>query len=200
MPSTLNHPKRTIVLDLETKKAFDGSDRRHLESLGVSVVGVYRYDTDRYETYDESEFSKLSTLLAQTELVIGFNINRFDLPVLQPHVRVPLRKMRSLDLLEEMRLVLGHRVSLNAVARATLGQQKIADGMDAIRFYQRGEMDRLRRYCLDDVRLTREAYEYGCRHGKVIIPSKFGSDLIDVPVKWGEPLPETAEARQGSLF
>jgi hypothetical protein len=200
VPGVPNHPKRTIVLDLETKKAFDGSDRSRLESLGVSVVGLYRYDTDRYETYDESEFSKLSTLLAQTELVIGFNTNRFDLPVLQPHVRVPLRKIRSLDLLEEMRLVLGHRVSLNTVARATLGRQKIASGMDAIRFYQRGEMDRLRRYCLDDVRLTREVYEYGCQHGKVIILSKFGSNRIDVPVRWGEPPSAAAEARQGSLF
>jgi hypothetical protein len=91
---TLNQPKRTIVLDLETKRAFDGNDRSRLESLGVSVVGLYRYDTDRLETYDESEFSRLSTS-SQTELIVGFNINRFDLPVLQPHVKVPLRKVRD---------------------------------------------------------------------------------------------------------
>jgi DEAD/DEAH box helicase domain-containing protein len=196
----LNQPKRTIVLDLETKKAFDGSDRSRLEGLGVSVVGIYRYDADRWETYDESQFALLSALLAQTELIVGFNVNRFDLPVLQPHVRVPLRKLRSLDLLEEMRRVLGHRVSLNAVARATLGRTKSGDGLQAVKLYQRGELDRLKRYCLDDVRLTREVYEHGCRHRQVVIPSRFGNEMLPVSVTWGDPPPETPELMQGSLF
>jgi hypothetical protein len=197
---TLNQPKRTIVLDLETKRAFDGSDRSRLESLGVSVVGLYRYDTDKFETYDESEFSRLSTLLAQTELIVGFNINRFDLPVLQPHVKVPLRKVRAIDLLEEMRRVLGHRVSLNAVSRATLGREKSGDGLQAIRLYQQGQIDKLKRYCLDDVRLTREIYEHGCRHGQVIIPSRFGDERIPVTVTWGQAPEETPRMQQQSLF
>ncbi len=198
--SPLNHPKRTLVLDLETRKPIDFGDRRSLEELGVSVVGIYRYDVDRYETYDESAFSRLSQLLSEAERVVGFNIVRFDLPVLQPHVKVPLRRLPSLDLLEDLRRVLGHRVSLNAVARATLGIEKSGDGLQAVRFYERGEMDRLRRYCLDDVRITRAVYEHGCREGKVWIPPKLGRERRAVPVTWGQPPPETPASRQGTLF
>jgi DEAD/DEAH box helicase domain-containing protein len=86
------------------------------------------------------------------------------------------------------------------VARATLGTEKSGDGLQAVRFYERGEMDRLRRYCLDDVRITREVYEHGCREGKVWIPPKFGGDARAVPVPWGQPPPETPALRQGSLF
>jgi hypothetical protein len=66
--------------------------------------------------------------------------------------------------------------------------------------YQQGQIDKLKRYCLDDVRLTREVYEHGCRHGQVVIPSRFGDERITVPVTWGQAPAEAVRMQQQSLF
>ena len=74
-----------LVLDLETQRDFNEVEGRKLELLGVSVVGVYSYQENRYDAYLEADLSTtLAPRLQAAELLIGFNIRRFDPPVLQP--------------------------------------------------------------------------------------------------------------------
>ena len=76
-----------LVLDLETQKEFSEVDGRKPELLKVSVCGVYSYEENRYDVYLEADLStKLGPRLQAAELIIGFNIRRFDLPVLQPYL------------------------------------------------------------------------------------------------------------------
>jgi DEAD/DEAH box helicase domain-containing protein len=58
-------------------------------------------------------------------------------------------------------------VSLNDLAKATLGTQKSGHGFLAIEYFRKGEMEKLKSYCLDDVKITKELYEYGKREGKI---------------------------------
>jgi len=60
--------------------------------LGVSVLGAYVYGDDKYYTYEEHELPDFEKLLKNAGVVIGFNINHFDLPVLQPYVSLNLKK------------------------------------------------------------------------------------------------------------
>lgn len=180
-----------IVLDLETQKSFDEvGGRDHFAELGVSLVGIYDYAGEKYQAFLETEIPAVEERLSRALRIIGFNIRRFDFPVLQPYCKnLKLADLPMLDILEELEKILGHRVSLDSVAQATLGAGKSGSGLDAIRYYRSGDLDRLKKYCLDDVRLTKEIYEFGKKFGKVYFTSKQGGGRIEVAVQWKEPDP-----------
>src|SRR3989338_5239354 len=183
-------PQDQIVLDLETQKAFDEVTGRNPAELKVSVVGVYFYATDLYQTFEEGDIGALEQKPSESGRVVGFNIRRFDFQVLQPYLkRIDLGKLPAFDLLEEVERLLGHRLSLQSIATATLNEGKSGSGLDAIRFFRNGEMEKLKKYCLDDVRLTKEIYEFGKKNGFLQYLSKDRSARLTVNVDWKDPPP-----------
>ena len=178
-----------LVLDLETQKSFDEVDGRNTALLKISVVGVYRYATDEYLTFTEAELASLEALLKGAELVIGFNIRRFDMEVLAPYLTTSVDRFPLLDLMEEVTKHLGHRVSLESLAQATLGEGKSGKGLEALRYFREGRWEELKKYCLDDVRLTKALYEYGKAHGELLCRSKLGDRQLIIPVSWQERNP-----------
>ncbi len=179
------------VLDIETQRGFDEvGGRGNLVGLGVSLVALSLYQANRYEAYLEQDLSRLEGELSQASRVIGFNIRRFDFPVLQPYFKnLDLSRLPCLDIMEEIEKIVGHRVSLESVAQGTLGVGKSGKGTDAIQFYRDGEWDRLKQYCLDDVRLTRDLYEYGKEEGRLYFMSKDGRGKREVTLNWRDPEP-----------
>ena len=175
-----------LVLDLETQKTFDEVGRQNIHKLKVSVVGTYDYQTDAYQSYEEREIHKLEERLKTVDLLIGFNIRRFDLVVLQPYLFLSAGTLPVLDLLEEIEKVRGHRVSLQSVAQATIDVTKTGQGLDAVELYKRGQMETLKDYCLNDVRLTKDIYEYGKSHGNVCFISNRDWKKYEIPISWGE--------------
>lgn len=161
--------KDKIVLDLETQKTFDevgGQHNKHL--LGVSFVGVYSYNLNKYLGFKEKDFNRLLKLLQNSELIIGFNTKEFDMPVLQPYYKdFDLSALSHLDILEEVVNALGFRLKLESVAQTTLGHGKSGTGLDAIKYLRNNDWDSLIKYCLDDVRVTKDIYEYGLNHGHI---------------------------------
>jgi len=189
-----------IVLDLETKLAFDEVGERNPAGLGVTVVGTYLYSEAAYRIFREDKICELGELLIARPLLVGFNIKRFDLPVLKPYLRMGINDLPVLDIMEEISKQLGHRVSLNSVAKATLGVSKSGNGLDAIRYYKNGEWDKLEKYCLDDVRLTKELFEYGARQKELFYLTKFDQARARVPVDWEIKGPEIVEGLQYKLW
>lgn len=190
-----------LVLDLETKSIFSDHADRKPESLGVSVVGTYCYKTDRYHAYLEEEFPLLEQRLAEKPLVVGFNIRKFDFPVLRPHLRFNPDNLPMLDMLEIIHDSLGHRLSLETVAQATLGTGKSGSGLDAVAYYRKGEWDKLKQYCLDDIKVTRAIFEHGAQHGELFYTSKFGGGKARLPVSWKVEHPDDAgDVVQMGLF
>lgn len=176
-----------IVLDLETQHEFSevgGRDYPHL--LKVSVVCCYSYAQDQFLTFEEHQMDALEAMLKNAGLIIGFNTKYFDYQVLQPYMKsVVLKDLPSCDLMEDVTNVLGHRLSLDAIAQATLGTQKSGHGLDAIRYFREGNMEALIKYCTDDVHITRDVFEYGKTHGHVKYSSKYQPDKpLSVPVDW----------------
>ncbi len=190
-----------LVLDLETKSLFEDHAERRPEVLGVSVVGTYCYRSDTYRVYDEKEIGALEERLSDKPLVVGFNIRRFDMPVLRPYLHFDPAILPMLDILEILHNQLGHRVSLQSVAEATLGAGKSGSGLDAVAYYRAGDFDSLRRYCEDDVKVTRAVYEYGAAHGELFFTSKFGNGKRRAPVTWKIVHPASENTtEQFSLF
>ena len=176
-----------LVLDLETQKEFAEVEGRKTELLGVSVVGVYSYQEDRYDAYLEADLgTTLGPRLQAAELLIGFNIRRFDLPVLQPYLPYSVTTLPVLDIMEEIVKNLGHRLSLESLSQATLGRGKSGHGLDALKWFKEGRFDLITKYCLDDVKLTKELYDYGKEHGRLFATSRFSAEKLQIPVFWPE--------------
>lgn len=194
--------KNIIVFDLETQRSFDEvGGRGNFDKLGISMLGAYLYKTNEYVMFEESELKNFEELLTCKPLLVGFNSRSFDCTVLQPYVRVDLAKMPQLDILEEFVKIAGHRVKLESIAQATLGTGKSGSGLDALKYWNNGEIDKLKDYCMDDVKITREIYEYGANNGELLFTNKYGSGNSRVSVNWKIENPVgDAEDKQMGLF
>lgn len=176
--------REKLVLDLETKKSFEEVEGRNPKLLGVSVVGIYSYKDDQFKVFPEEDIGLLLPYLKRAELIIGFNIKRFDYSALQPYLDFDLKRLNSLDILEEIYNSLGFRIGLNSIAQATLTIAKLGSGLDALKYFRQGQMEKLAQYCQHDVFITRELYEYGRRHGHLLF--RRALSLETIPVNWAE--------------
>jgi DNA polymerase III epsilon subunit-like protein len=177
----------TLVIDFETKKSFaEVGGEKNIRELGISVAGVYSYTKDSFFAFEEHELPQFEKMLTETDRLIGFNLKHFDLPVLEPYLQeVRLEKITVTDLYEEVTNFLGHRVGLDALARATLGVSKSGHGLEALEWFRQGRVEDVKKYCLDDVRITRDLYEYGKKHNHVLFKSYIDGNIHSVPVRWG---------------
>ncbi len=185
-PSDLHY----VVVDVETQKGFNEVDRKKLHLLKVSVACLYDSKTDKYLAFEEKEMLKFEDYLKKADLIVGFNVRDFDMEVLAPYLITPIKNFPVLDLLVEFEKVRGHRISLQSVAQATIGESKSGSGLDAIKYFNEGRMEELKKYCIDDVRITKELYEYGLKHGKIYFVSNRDYQKYEVAINWENALNE----------
>ncbi|MCB1208768.1 MAG: ribonuclease H-like domain-containing protein [Verrucomicrobiales bacterium] len=178
-------PRDIVYFDLETRRtANDVGGWGNKHKMGVSVAVTYSTKLQEYLIYTEDEIADLVHQMVRADLVVGFNHISFDYEVLLGHTVFDFRdQLRSLDLLVELEQKLGHRLKLEAVAAATLGTGKTADGLEAIRWWQQGKMAEIAEYCCYDVKVTKCIHEYGAKHGHVKYHDRNGREQI-VAVEW----------------
>lgn len=177
----------TLVFDIETQNFFTDPDVGwdNYAALKISVVGVYSYVEDRYYCYEEGEMDKLAALFADARRIVGFSINRYDVPVLNHYFQrlkqgPRLWEMERVDLLEEIELATGARISLDRLAGANLGETKTHHGSEAGALYREGKIDELKEYCLNDVKLTKELYDLYRKQNFLMVPSKKTGEMRKV--------------------
>jgi hypothetical protein len=158
---------RAITFDIETANAFPSLARNDLSRMEVSIVGIHDSETDEYSSYSKEEFPKLWPILERADMLIGFNSDTFDIPILNRYYPGDLTKIKSLDLLVEVQKSLGRRVRLQSLAEATLNKGKGGNGLQAVEWWAAGEYEKVRKYCIEDVRITRELYDYALQHGSL---------------------------------
>lgn len=178
--------RNILVFDVETQHSFKEIGRANLGKLRISVLGCYDYLNSDYRVYEEKDLMAFERRLRNADLLIGFNIRRFDLPVLQPYLFLNVKDLPILDLLDDVEAVRGHRATLESLTIPTLKQHKSGSGRDAITLFKEGRLADLKQYCLDDVRLTKEIYEYGCREGRIYFTSSWDYKTYEIPVRWKE--------------
>jgi DEAD/DEAH box helicase domain-containing protein len=174
-----------VILDVETKKAFDDVGGFFPDRLGISFVGVCVREgmtgKGEMQSYFEEDLPKLFPLLEKADVVIGFNVDGFDMQTFLPYYQADISKIPTLDIMMRIKDSIGHRISLDAVATETLGIGKSGNGLDAIKYYKNQEFEKLRDYCLQDVAVTRDVYDYGLQKGTVKYRNKWNR-LIECPV------------------
>ncbi len=172
-----------LVLDLETRESFQDIGGWRPEKLTISVAGVYDTATGTERVFRVEDLVELERLLRAAPRVVGYNLLGFDYAVLQPILSFDPYALPTVDLFDHLQRQLGFRPKLDDVAQATLGRRKSGDGLQAIRLYQEGKWEALSSYCLDDVRITRDLYEYGLQHGSVKFPLRDGT-MADLKATW----------------
>lgn len=174
-----------VYFDLETRRtANDVGGWGNKHKMGISVAVTFSTKLNEYMIYTEDEAGALIEQLKRADLVVGFNHIGFDYEVLMGHSIFDFRdQLRSLDMLIELEKVLGHRIKLDAVAAATLGAGKTADGLDALKWWQQGEVAKIAEYCCYDVKVTKSVYEYGAKNGHVKYHDRNGREQT-AAVKW----------------
>ncbi len=156
---------REITFDIETANAFPTLSRNDLSRMELAVVAIHDSVTDEYSSYSKEELGKLWPIIETADVLIGYNSNSFDIPLLNFYYPGDLTQIRSLDLLVEVQNALGRRLRLQSLAEGTLKAKKSGDGLQSVRWWQEGLYDKVREYCIDDVRLTRKLYDYALEHG-----------------------------------
>jgi DEAD/DEAH box helicase domain-containing protein len=169
---------RKIVFDIETRNIFDDVGKADPTLLDIALVGVYDYKTNEYTSYLQEDLPKLWPILEKTDLIIGYNSDHFDIPLLNKYYPGDLTRIKSLDIMAEIRKGLGRRIGLGVIAEATLGVGKSGHGLQAVEWWKKGDIENIRKYCLQDVKVTKEVYEYALEHKK--LKYKEGEILKDV--------------------
>jgi hypothetical protein len=177
--------KNIVYFDLETQKSADevgGWDK--IRYMGMSVGVTYSTARGEYKIYGEKQANELMEELRRADLVVGFNILRFDYEVLQGHNDFfDYQQIPTLDMLVEVQKTLAHRLSLDSIAHASLGVEKTAEGMQAIQWFREGKLCEIAEYCCYDVKITKLVHEYGATNRQLFYTNRFGAKLA-VPVKW----------------
>ncbi len=169
---------RAITFDIES--ISDSIVRGHIDvnEQELTVVAIHDSDTGEYTSYFKEDLPKLWPILERADMLIGFNSDVFDIPLLNRYYPGDLSHLRSLDLLNEVQKVLGRRIRLQSLAEATLDKGKKGDGLKAMDWWREGKKDKVAEYCIEDVRLTRELYDYALLHG--VLKYKDLRDIRDI--------------------
>lgn len=188
--------EKIIVYDVETQKTFAEVGGNYYDKLLVSYLGVYSFSQDQFFGFFEPDLPKLEAILqAEQPTIIGFNSIHFDNNVVQPYFKtLQIANLPQIDILAEIHRVLGFRMKLESVAQATLGEGKSGSGLDAIRYFRSGDLKSLAKYCLDDVRLTRDLYLYGKHHGFILYHA--AGETQRLPVSWSADNTVTKQLEQ----
>ena len=176
--------KNIVYFDLETQKSADEvGGWNNISRMGLSVGVTYSSARGDYRIYGEKQVDALLSDLQRADLVVGFNVLRFDYEVLHGYTTFDLTQIPTLDMMIELQNTLQHRLSLDSIATATFGVEKTAEGLQAIQWFREGRLMDVAEYCCYDVKLTKLVHEYGARHKQLHYHNRFGKKMT-VPVKW----------------
>jgi len=158
---------RVITFDIETANTLPSFSRGDLGQLELALVGIHDSTTGEFSSYVKEELPKLWPILENADALVGYNSDSFDIPLLNRYYPGDLTKIKSVDLMIEVQKVLGRRLKLQSLAEGTLKRGKKGSGLDSVEWWQQGLVEKVREYCIEDVRLTRELYDYARTHGSL---------------------------------
>ena len=171
--------KNIVVVDLEIQDPIlKQEDWDATEKIRMSCCCLYSYLENRYHVFGLKDIDKLRSIIISADLVVSFNGNKFDLPVIfnMPNRKAPY-DIKQFDILykiwEALRLDplqfsdLHKGYGLNACCQASLNKRKTGNGAGAPLLWQNGEYCKVIDYCLNDVALTKELFDFIQMYGYV---------------------------------
>ena len=156
---------RRITFDIETIGDFRTNG--DFSDLELTVLGVRDSGDGSCKGFYLEELKDAWPLFESADLIVGYNSEHFDIPILNKYYAGDLTKIHHVDLLKEVKNVLGRRLKLDNLAEATLGRKKTGHGLEAVEWWKQGLREKVRDYCIADVQITDELYEYAKKKGSL---------------------------------
>jgi DEAD/DEAH box helicase domain-containing protein len=199
-----------VFFDLETKKMFQDINTFNPADLGVSIVSLYSREVDdsnheingEMMSFWESDFEQMWNIFKKADRIIGFNSLDFDVPALIQYCPYNFKKLPHFDILQKIKNSLGFRLSLDTVAKETLGHSKIDVGSNAVLYWNQQteeSLKKLKTYCEMDVLITKEIYDFGLKVGHLKYKDKWNTPRL-VEIDFAYPKKEKSNADQMGLF
>lgn len=157
---------KLLTLDIEAKRLVMDWDRPW--EAGVACCGALASWHPAPMIYDEHNLRKLPALVEDADVVITYNGERYDRPVLE-HFVGPLKIKHHADMMQPIYETLGWRPKLEDVTRPTLGMGKGGRGASAPDLFQQGLFGQLHSYCLRDVGIEHQLYLHMEQRGYVLV-------------------------------
>jgi DEAD/DEAH box helicase domain-containing protein len=176
------HPNE-VYYDIETQLSAEevgGWGNAHLMLISVAVTWS---PEDLFKLWEAPTAPQLIEYLSGFESVVSFNGDGFDSRVLGYYGNIDLVSRHSFDVLVDLTRRLGHRVSLDSLASATLGIGKSADGLIALQWWKEGKIEQIAEYCRQDVQVLVDIVQFGRANGLVKYSDRSGG-IRSVAVTW----------------
>lgn len=170
-----------LVYDIETVGEMGPN---FVENMDLTIAGVYSYRRDEYMGYTPDDAEDMNEEFKKADLLVGYNSDHFDAPILNKYMSFDLTAVPSLDLLTYVRAQTGRRIKLDSIAGATLSEYKSGSGAEAMDLYREGRWQELRKYCLDDVKITKDVFDFAWNNRYLAYTSKDGWLRLKVPVSF----------------
>lgn len=190
--------KVEVFYDIETKNLFDEIKYRNPEDLGISIVSVYRREVDEegkellgeMKSFWEKDFPSMWNWFEEADRIVGYNSFGFDNPAMNGVYVGDFHKLKHFDIMDHIKNAFGHRVKLDSVAKECLGVGKMADGLDAVKWWKMGDPEslaNLQKYCEMDVEVTKGVYDYGVKNKKLKFKDRW-NELREIDVDFSYPV------------
>lgn len=181
---------KILTFDIETTNTFDEVGSPDPADLDLAVVCVHDNETDQITHYFKENLGKLWPLIESADMLVSFNGDHFDIPLLNKYYAGDLNQIKSLDLLKEVKQAIGRRIKLDEIASSTLGESKSADGLQSIIWWRQGKIDEVVSYCKQDVLVTKKVYDFAMQNGYLLYGKNGSKEKIDLDTSTWETVVE----------
>ena len=124
-------------------------------------------------------------------ILLGHNINAFDLPVLRDSMDIYIvrkyledKSNRCIDTSAYLVKEHGKRIHLDNLVKCSIGDQKNMSSIDSVVKWKAGEYDEVVDYCLKDSQLTYDLWKYGQENGIVKYFDEVENVFGELQVNW----------------
>lgn len=176
--------KNLVFFDLETQNlSHDVGGWGNIHLMKMSVGITYNTKNNNFKVYREENIDELIEELKNADLIIGFNIKNFDFTVLKAYTNLNFNTLYVFDILEYIQKELGFRLSLEHLSMTTLSIGKSGDGIQAVEWYRKGELEKVIEYCKIDVQIIKDLFEFGIKYGYLLYTNR-ECKLTRIPFKF----------------
>ncbi|HEQ65296.1 MAG TPA: hypothetical protein ENN64_00515, partial [bacterium] len=173
-----------IFLDVETTEGIINNDTESIRAMEFSYIGVIDCAGNEIDIWNNKEdIDKLRELIFSGDIIVGYNLFSFDIQVIYGVLGEEVLNVPMLDIMIAVAHQIGYWTKLDYLAEANLGRKKSGHGLDAVRYFKNKEFDKLRDYCMKDVRLTKEIYDIGLERGVLKYFDRNGFTQ-EIPINW----------------
>ena len=198
--------KTIIFFDIETKQLFKdivpewedltSSERNQLypmilKEIEMAIAGVLTFDIKedipKFDYYTETDIEQLKKKLGEYDIIIGYNLLRFDYLVVEKYLTADFIKKLKGKTIDTFVLLYNRTeeyISLNDLGKLNLGMIKTEDTLMIPKLWKEGRYSEVKEYLRRDLELTAGIFCYVLKFGQLLYPHKtFGKFIEDRTVK-----------------